>query len=343
MAGITHLEEFQEPTLRGLVDATEENVIPSFADTYLPDENIYSPNFTYDIFRENPSIAGFIGYGSEPPVMDRDEVAKGVGEVAKMGHKYVMTYEELMALHQARSTGEKQAIIERLVIKNARLVENVKKLASVSKMQAIANGAFSYDRNQVKINVDYNIPDEHKIALSSGNDWSDPSHDVIGDLLEWNEQYIESNGKQADVILMTRETQALLLKNTVIVSEAGRPEGSTRVSVDELQSVLGGYGLPSIQIVTERFNTFVDDYTGERVRQEIYPVNRVVFVSQGVGQFFYGPTLENNMNPGIVLLAEDLRQPIRSVVEAHAAGFPVITTPSLLLHADVYTPGGVEG
>lgn len=338
MTGITHLEEFAQPTLQGIVDATVENVIPAFADRFLPDENIYSPNFTYDIFKANPSIAGFIGYGSEPPVMDRDEVAKGVGEVAKMGHKYIMTYEELMALHQARSAGEKTALLDKLTFKNAKLVENIKKLASVTKLQAIATGKFEYDRNQVKINVDYKIPAAHKVALSSGNDWAEPNHDVIGDLIRWDKIYSDANGKSADVILMTRETQALLLKNAIIVTESGRPAGATRVSNEELNSVLGAYSLPPIQVVTERFNTYKDDYTGEMVTQELYPANRVVFVSEGVGKFYYGPTLENNMAPGIVLLAEDLRQPIRSVVESHAAGFPVIEQPSLLFHADVYTP-----
>lgn len=337
MAGITHLDEFAQPTLRGLVDATVENNIPAFADRFLPDDNIYSPTFTYDIFRENPSIAGFIGYGSEPPVMDRDEVAKGVGEVAKMGHKYIMTYEELMALHQARSDGEKAALLNKLTFKNVKLVENIKKLASVSKLQAIATGKFEYDRNQVKINVDYQIPAENKVALSASNDWATADHDIIGDLIAWDKQYSDTNGKSADVILMSREVQALLLKNSVIVTESGRPAGATRVSTEELNSVLGGYSLPPIQIVTERFNTFKDDYTGETVTQELFPVNRVVFVSEGVGKFYYGPTLENDMAPGIVLLAEDLRQPIRSVVESHAAGFPVIEQPSLLFHADVYT------
>lgn len=335
--GITHLEEFAQPTLRGLVDATVENTIPAFADKFLPDENIFSPNFTYDIFKANPSIAGFIGYGSEPTVMDRDEVAKGVGEVAKMGHKYIMTYEELMALHQARSSGEKSALLDKLTFKNAKLVENIKKLASVSKLQAIATGKFEYDRNQVKINVDFKMPSTHKIALTAGNDWAEPSHDVIGDLIEWDKTYSDANAKSADVILMTRETQALLLKNAVIVAESGRPTGATRVSNEELNSVLGAYSLPAIEVVTERYNVFKDDYTGEMVSQELFPVNRVVFVSEGVGKFYYGPTLENNMAPGIVLLADDLKSPIRSEVESHAAGFPVIEQPSLLFHADVYT------
>lgn len=334
--GITGLPEFNPAVLQTLVDQTLLNTIPSFADTYLPDENIFSPNFTYEILKSNPSIAGFVGYGSEPPKMDVDSIAKGMGEVAKMGHSYILTYEELMALNQARTTEEQRAQIDALTFKNIRLVENIRKLASASKMQAIATGKFKYDRNDVKIDVDYKIPAEHKIVLSVST-WADPAHDVIGDLLNWNDLYVKNNMKSPDVILMTRETQALLLKNTIIVTESGRPPGSTRVNVEELTSILGGYGLPPVQIVTETVNRYVDDYTGELIEEELFPKNRVIFVSQDVGKFYYGPTLENNMQPGIKLLAEDLRQPIRSIVEVHAAGFPVIQKPSLILHADVYT------
>lgn len=334
-SGITGLPEFEPATLAGLVDRTLENTLPTFGDRFLPNENIYSPNFTYEIFKQNPSIAGYVGYGSEPPKMDHDSIAKGVGEVAKMGHSYIMTYEELMALNQSRTSAERQAMIDKLTLKNIRLVENIQKLVAVSKIQAIATGKFSYNRNQVKIEVDYQIPAENKVVLSVSK-WSDPAHDVIGDLIAWNEKYITQNNKQADVILMTRETQALLLKNTVIVNEARPNVGATRVSVDELYTVLGGYGLPPVEIVTERFNRYVDDYTGELVTEELFPVNRVIFVSSDVGKFYFGPTLENGMMPGIKLLAEDLRQPIRSIVEVHAAGFPVIMQPSLIFHADVY-------
>lgn len=334
--GITGLPEFQPETLSGIVDETVANTVPAFVDRFLPNENIFSPSFAYDIFRQNPAIAAYVGYGSEPPIMDRDEVARATGNVAKMGHKYEMTYEELMALHQPRTNDERQALIDKLTFKNIRMVENIQKLVAVSKWQALATGKFVYNRNGVKLDVDYKIPAKNRIVLTESK-WSDAAHDVIGDLLKWNEQYIADNNKQADAILMTRETQALLLKNTVIVQEA-RPNinGASRVSVDELTSVLGGYDLPPISIVSERFNRYVDDYTGEHVVEEIYPINRIIFISEDVGRFYFGPTLENNMKPGIKLFADDLKSPIRSVVEVHAAGFPVIMQPSLLLYADVF-------
>lgn len=339
MAGITYLKEFQEPALRGLVDAleNEKKDAPALGDRFLPDDRIYSTTFAYDIIKKSNHIAAMIGYGAEPPVVDRDAVASKMGEVAKMGLKYIATEEELLALNQARNNGEKQAMIEKLLTKGADLVKAVQRRVDVAKMEAIAKGKFEYNKNGVKIVVDYNIPAENKKVLTGQNTWANPEHDVIGDLIEWDRQYTETNGKQADLILMTRETQALLLKNTVIVTEArGKDSGATRVSVDELNSVLGGYGLPPIQVLTHTQVTVKDIYTGQDEVIEFFPKNRVVFVAEGLGNFVYGPTVENNFEPGIVLQAKDKDEPIQSILRVAAAGFPIVEAPSLLLHADVF-------
>lgn len=337
MAGITHLKEFQKPYLKGVVDATVEVKLPTFADRFLPDDEIYSTTFAYDIIKKSNHIAAMIGYGAEPPVIDRDAVASQMGEVAKMGLKYIATEEELLALNQARSNAEKSAMVEKLTAKGADLVQALQRRVDVAKIEAIAKGNFSYNKNGVKINVDFQIPEEHKIVLSAGSDWAEVDRDVIGDLLNWHDQYVESNGKPADVILVPREVQALLLKNATIVAEAGRPEGVTRVSKEELNSVLGGYGLPPVQIVTERQVTVKDIYTGQDETIEMFPKNRIVFVSEGLGNFVYGPTVENDYQPGIDLRAYDKFEPIESVLRVAAAGFPVVEAPSLLLHADVFT------
>src|SRR5690625_1230122 len=189
------------------------------------------------------------------------------------------------------------------------------------------------------------MPAEHKIALTGDNTWANPEHDVIGDLIEWDQQYQDTNGKQADSILMTRQTQALLLKNAVIVTEATgiADSGRNRVSVEQLNSVLGGYGLPSITVVRKTTARVKNTYTGEDEQVELYPEGRVIFVSQGVGKFLLGPTVENNFQPGIVLQAYDKREPIQSILRAVAIGFPIIENPNLLLYADVVPEEGAEG
>lgn len=339
MSGITQLKEFQKPALRGLVDALEKEKqdAPSLADRFLPNDQIFSTTFAYDVIKKSNHIAAMIGYGAEPPVVDRDAVASKMGELAKMGLKYIATEEELLALNQSRSDTEHKAMIDKLIVKGADLVKALQRRVGIAKLEAVTKGKFDYNKNGVKIVVDYGIPADQKIALTGTNAWTDVNADALGNLIEWNDKYLDVNGKKADVILMTRETQALLQKNAGIIAEVRgvAKDGVTRVSVAELNDVLDGYGLPPVQIVEQRKVTVRNVYTGVDEVIEFMPQYRVVFVSEGLGNFVYGATVENDFKPGIVLDAYDKKEPIESVLRAVAAGFPIVEKPSLLLHADV--------
>src|SRR5690625_1533433 len=218
------------------------------------------------------------------------------------------------------------------------MVKETRDRINVSKLQAIGTGQVTYDDNNVKITIDFteDMPAEHKVVLTGDNTWANPNHDVVGDLLEWSNQYEETNGKKADAIYMTRKVQALLLKNAVIVNEAaGAGSGRTRVSNDELNSILGGYGLPPVRIV-KKTSARVKPYGAADFETiEFFPENRVLFVSNGAANFKLGPTVENNYQPGIVLQAYDKFEPIQSILRTAAAGFPVLEQPSLVLYADV--------
>lgn len=348
MAGITYLEAFQAPALRGLVEAIEEDNQPieaDFASEFMADENIYSTNFAYDVIKQSNNLAAMIGVGAEPPVVDRDEVASRMGELAKYGLKSIVTEEELLALNQPRNSAEQAAIVDKLLVKGADLVTALQKRVQISKAEAIAKGQINYNKNGVKVNIDYttDMPDEHKVVLS-GAGWADVDHDIIGDLMDWVEIYENNTGQSPDAILMPREIHALMLKNSTIVIEATGIDnsGRKRVSQDELNNVLSGYGLPTIKVITRRKASYKDQYTGDIETVEYFPEDRVVMVSKDVGKFLFGPTVENEFQPGIVLEAYDKNEPIQSIFRVAAAGFPIIEQPNLLFHADV-VGGGVEG
>jgi hypothetical protein len=337
MAGITHLQEFQEPALRGLVDETVATSAPSQVDTFLPTSTTYSTTFAYDIVKQNQHIAAMIGYGAEPPVVDRDAVASKMGEIAKFGLKYIATEEELLALHQARSNSEKSAMVDKLTVKSASLVEAIQRRIEVIKAEALFKGTFSYNKNGVKVSLDYGVPAEHKQVLPTDDDWDNKEHDAIADLLNFVSIYEKNNGQSPEVILMSREAQAKLLVNSQIIVEAGRPTGSTRVSQAELNAVLDNYGIPAIQIVKDRKVTVKDIYTGLDEDIEFFPVNRIVMLSKGVGNFLLGPTVESNFEPRIALTAYDKNEPIESIIRTVASGAPAVNKPSLIFHADVFT------
>src|SRR5699024_4830308 len=316
MAGIGHIAELKEPALRGIVEEvdkakleTQEAVL-----NYLPDEFTYDQEFAYNVISKTSQIGEMIGIGNEPPIRDKDAVARRMGALAKVGWKDIATENELLKLHNPRHDGEFKAIVDALVANGGTIVSERRDRMNATKTAAIATRTAEDDENNVKVKIDFteDMPAEPKIVLTGANTWDNPEHDVIGDLIAWDQQYQDTTGKQADTIFMTRQTQALLLKNTVIVNEAAgvANSGRGRVSVDELNSVLGGYGLPSITIVKKTKANVKNTYTGAIETIELFPENRVIFVSQGVGKFLLGPTVENNFQPGIVLQAYDKFEPI---------------------------------
>lgn len=341
MAGITHLTELQEPALRGIVEVVDNNKleVQDAILNFLPDENTYDQEFAYNVISKTSQMGAMIGVGNEPPIRDRDAVARRMGQLAKYGWKDIVTENELLKLHNPRNDGEFKALIDNIIANGGTVVSELRDRINVTKAQALATGQVNYDDNNVKVSIDFteDMPAEHKVVLTGANTWANADHDVIGDLIAWDQQYQETNGKQADAILMTRQTQALLLKNAVIVTEAvgNNASGRGRVSNDELNSVLGGYGLPSITIVKKTSSQVKNSVTGAVDTVELFPEGRVVFVSNGVGKFLLGPTVENNFQPGIVLQAYDKNEPIQSILRAVAMGFPVIDNPGLLFYADV--------
>lgn len=339
MAGITHLKDFQEPALKALVDLTEQNAQATVADRFLPTVTTFKREFAYDIVKNNQFLAGYIGQGSEPPVVDRNAVANRMGSIANFGLQDIATYEEIEAINYARMDAERQAAIDAITVKNVNILDGTRRLMYLAKMEALMKGTLHYNGNNVKIDFDFGIPAENKEALSSSSDFNDPDFNIIDFLEKHVNAYVIDNGKIPDVMLMSREVVSKMVKNQSIVGESTRSVNAQRVSQSELSSILAEFGLPPIEVITDRSVVYKDNETKEIIRREFMPVNRIVMASSGVGEYRQGPTLEGNGQPILTLTVEDLKRPIRSVIESYGAGFPVMEKPYLIRHLDVFTPG----
>lgn len=339
MAGITHLKEFQKPALRGFIDQSMEDNFDelSFVESFIGNDTTYDTKFAYDIIKRSQHIAAMIGLGAEKPVVDRHATAQVMGELAHFGLKDVITIEELYAINEARNSGEKNAMVEKLLNKSADLVFALKLRIRVEKLKALALGKNEYNKNGVKVQLDYGIPSEQKVALVGAEAWSTADKDVIGDLLGWVEIYRKANGKKPEAMLLTRKVLNQLTDNKTIIAEA-RPmtPGATRVSLAEVNEVLSRYGLPVAQIVEETTVSVRDIYSGEEEVIEVFPENRIVFASKGAGVFLTGPNPDaDNFAPVATLEAYDERTPKRSIIEVAQSGFAILENPSLVMHIDV--------
>src|SRR5690625_1443866 len=127
MAGITHIAELKEPALRGIVEEVDKNKLETqdAVLNFLPDEYTYDQEFAYNVISKTSQLGAMIGIGNEPPIRDKDAVARRMGELAKFGWKDIVTENELLKLHNPRNDGEYKAIVDALVADGGTIVSEI--------------------------------------------------------------------------------------------------------------------------------------------------------------------------------------------------------------------------
>src|SRR5690625_1470808 len=142
MAGITHIAELKQPVLQSLAKEVDREALEIQDDilNFLPDEAIYDTEFAYNVVKTTSQMGAMIGFGAEPPIRDRDEVARRMGEVAKYGWKDIVTETELLKLHNPRNDGEFKALVDAITANGAQMVKETRDRINVSKLQAIGTG-----------------------------------------------------------------------------------------------------------------------------------------------------------------------------------------------------------
>src|SRR5699024_9838284 len=140
MACITQTAELKEPPLRGIVEEVDKAKVETQEAVlnFLPDEYTYDQELAYNVISKTSQIGAMIGIGNEPPIRDKDAVARRMGELAKCGWKDIVTENELLKLHNPRNDGEYKAIVDALVADGGTIVSELRDRINVTKMQAIA-------------------------------------------------------------------------------------------------------------------------------------------------------------------------------------------------------------
>lgn len=335
MAGITHFKELSSPAVRGLIEAYVEQLDTTVADKFMPNADTFSTDFAYDVIKSSENIAPMIAFGAEPPVMDRDAVGKQIGSLTKFGIKYIATEEELLQLNNSRTDAEHTELISRLQKKAVDVAESIQKAIQMFKYQALSTGQLNYDKNGVKVALDYGIPESNKVALTGTAKWGASAAKPLENLIAWTESYEKVNGKSPDAILMSREAYSKLAQDAAIIAHVTTATGVSRISNAQLDSVLNDFDIAPITVIKNRKVANKDIYTGTIEEIEVFPENRVVLVSEGAAEFLLGPTVENDFKPGIYVDSYDNKEPIQSVLRGVAAGIPTIKQPSALFYADV--------
>lgn len=196
--------------------------------------------------------------------------------------------QNLLLAMQAQNAQMRDLILSQIYEDISGLVDGGDIQAERMRMQLISEGKiYMATTNDVEINFDYEMPADHKEALSGTAMWSDfENADIVGDIERWKTKVEDDTGSKITRIVLTVATFNLIKKNKAIKFDISK-DGTTIIT----DSVIINY-------INEKLGLKVAILSGKYIaedgtQQPYYPDYKVTLLPDGaLGNTYYGTTPE---------------------------------------------------
>lgn len=255
---------------------------------------------------------------------------------------------------QAKNSGN-QTIIEHLMKKvfdnYANLVDGGINQMRRMRAQVIQFGAINLVTNEGDVVVDFNIPTNQKITLSSDKKWNVASADIIGDILKWQKIFVKAGRKKPTRLIMTEET----FENTIMINTAIKNDMANRMIAVTPTSNLIITQIEFLNYLKSRFGLSVAFVDGSFINEEgesqnFYEDGRISFIPEGtLGKSKYSFTPEEydkiygskKIDTSVVKTAIAIttmvnEDPVTVDTKVSMIGMPQLDNPKGMLIAKVY-------
>lgn len=286
-------------------------------------------------------LAQYRSFDAETPIGNGGQAERKIFELLPLGLK-----ERIGEYDQLRARGGDGAAIALGGIEAAtiRTVRAISDRLEVARGQALETGALSINENGLVQTPSFGRPAGNTVTAATL--WSAGSGvKILDDLMVWSEAYADANeGSMPGALVVSRKVLAAMLKDAGIQALV-RGANSTvdaPVSVDGVNAVLAGYGLPPVHVYDRKVKG-----TRTTSDKKLFLLPEAVDPNSGsnvLGATFYGPTLESmepdygigaSDQPGIAVGAYKTKDPIGLWVHSNAIALPVLVNPVASMVATV--------
>ncbi|HBG1252855.1 TPA: major capsid protein [Clostridioides difficile] len=189
-------------------------------------------------------------------------------------------------------TANKQNLVESLiktVFENyANLVDGAGVQMTRMRAQLMQKGEIELITKDGDVVVDYDIPANHKEALTGSAMWSDPKADIVGDIKRWQKVFVDEGSEKPIRMLLTEKTFGYITQNEAITNDLKtRNFGDIILTDDDYISFLN----KKLDLEVGLLNgTFLNE---EEKTMSYYEDNLVSLIPKGsIGKTIFGTTPE---------------------------------------------------
>lgn len=221
-----------------------------------------------------------IGFSKQETEMPFFKLGMGIDETLR---------QELL---MAEAAGEEyyQEVLGRIFDDNMSLLRDMAVARERMRMQLLTTGAIVMESNGQSYKYDYELADEQKVTVSKS--WSDPTADIVGDIVEYQDAIEAKTGVRPTRMVMRRNVFKYMLQNEFIKNNIyvinSAVDGKVNISESAVLTVLREYAkITSISIYDKMYK----DEDG--VVQYYVPEDLVVLLPEGnIGNTVFGTTPE---------------------------------------------------
>ncbi|MBW4635284.1 MAG: hypothetical protein KME30_26335 [Iphinoe sp. HA4291-MV1] len=354
----TKLDAVVDNTNAFLVDPNKEDFLkregkrsdPKLLDQYKIMDEYFSIRTSDDfrmleyLFERNMAIASVIANGQEIPQTRMGRLIKVEGEMGKIAISHVFGEEdEIRMMELSKMQGMPKNFVDMLIRGVDGLQPRVIKTANVLTWQCVTQGFVDYTdtRSNTAVRLRYQTyPELFPAPLTDAAVWTDfENANGIRDLRDHARAFYNLNGFYPDETVMSQELADDLMSQSSTRDHAlalglitNVPGATVQTIVDEmiLNKIAERLKFPKIRIYDAQYE--IEVAPGQTVRGRYLPSHTYAFLTSGMGERLFGPTLEGKGKPGIFVMTDEVLKssPPESRSYAVARMIPFVPQPKLL-------------
>lgn len=266
--------------------------------------------------QSRPVSAQIYAFDTPTELGQRDGFQRGTVGLELIKEKMRLDEREIMRLNRPRSDAEAREIVNNLYNDVKAVKDRIDVRIERMRYDALCEGVIDIkEENGYTTKLDFGVPSNHKVTLN----WSDPTHDIIGDIIDFCDQIEQDTGgiKLSKIMIAKKWLRQILKNEKLRRTIFGTLEQDKYFSVGMLNEELQRQGLPTIYTNDRMYA--VEKINGRTKRRELQYVryfdeDRLVAVPDGI----MGHTLR-----GLTPEGEGLRN--SGIANIEMAGETVIT------------------
>lgn len=221
-----------------------------------------------------------IGFDKQETEMPFFKLAMGIDEELR---------QELLI---AEAAGEEyyNEVLRRIFDDNMNLLKDMAVARERMRMQLLTTGAIVMESNGQSYKYDYELGTEQKVTVATS--WSDPSADIVGDIIKWQDAIEAKTGTRPTRMIMRRAQFRNILNNEAIKNSMYAFNTVANGKINVTENAVKNYLAENAKITSIAiYDKMYQDEDG--VTQYYIPEDVVVLIPEGnIGNTVFGTTPE---------------------------------------------------